>query len=195
MTAQVLLTGATGYVGSRLLHRLEASGRKVRCLTRRPEALATRVADATEVVAGDVLNAASLHPAMAGVETAFYLIHSMETSTSFEALDRLAARNFSETARSAGVRRIVYLGGLGSGDRLSPHLASRQEVGAIPAGGADAKAFDQLVSAKSRSSLMSARWTAPWSPRGRIGNACSEAGERTTVSLRSPSTSAPATCP
>ncbi len=131
MTAQVLLTGATGYVGSRLLHRLEASGRQVRCLTRRPEALAKRVADATEVVAGDVLDAASLRRAMAGVETAFYLIHSMETSTRFEALDRLAARNFAEAARSAGVRRIVYLGGLGSGDRLSPHLASRQEVGAI----------------------------------------------------------------
>ena len=131
MAAQVLLTGATGYVGGRLLHRLEASGRQVRCLTRRPEALATRVADGTEVVAGDVLDAASLRRAMAGVETAYYLIHSMETSTRFEALDRLAARNFAEAARSAGVRRIVYLGGLGSGDRLSPHLASRQEVGAI----------------------------------------------------------------
>jgi uncharacterized protein YbjT (DUF2867 family) len=131
MPAQILLTGATGYVGGRLLHRLEASGRQVRCLTRRPEALATRVADATEVVAGDVLDAASLRRAMADVETAYYLIHSMETSTRFEALDRLAARNFAETARSAGVRRIVYLGGLGSGDRLSPHLASRHEVGAI----------------------------------------------------------------
>jgi uncharacterized protein YbjT (DUF2867 family) len=131
MAAQVLLTGATGYVGGRLLHRLEASGRQVRCLTRRPEALAARVADETEVVAGDVLDAASLCRAMAGVDTAYYLIHSMETSTRFEALDRLAARNFAEAARSAGVRRIVYLGGLGSGDRLSPHLSSRQEVGAI----------------------------------------------------------------
>src|SRR6202012_5243909 len=109
MAAQVLLTGATGYVGGRLLHRLEASGRQVRCLTRRPEALATRVAHGTEVVAGDVLDAASLARAMAGVETAYYLIHSMETSTRFEALDRLAARNFAEAARAAGVRRIVYL--------------------------------------------------------------------------------------
>jgi uncharacterized protein YbjT (DUF2867 family) len=131
MAVRVLLTGATGYVGGRLLHRLEASGRQVRCLTRRPEALAPRVAEGTEVVAGDVLDAGSVRLAMAGVETAYYLIHSMETSTRFESLDRLAARNFAEAARSAGVRRIVYLGGLGSGDRLSPHLASRQEVGAI----------------------------------------------------------------
>jgi uncharacterized protein YbjT (DUF2867 family) len=128
----VLLTGATGYVGGRLLHRLEASGHhRVRCLTRRPEALATRTGEDTEVVAGDVLDAASLRPALNGVEAAYYLIHSMETSTRFEALDRTAARNFARAARSAGVRRIIYLGGLGSGDRLSPHLASRQEVGAI----------------------------------------------------------------
>ena len=131
MAARVLLTGATGYVGGRLLHRLESSGRQVRCLTRRPEALTTRIADGTEVCAGDVLDAASLRRAMEGVEAAYYLVHSMETSTRFEALDRTAARNFARAARSAGVRRIVYLGGLGSGDRLSPHLASRQEVGAI----------------------------------------------------------------
>jgi uncharacterized protein YbjT (DUF2867 family) len=128
----VLLTGATGYVGGRLLHRLEASGRhRVRCLTRRPEALATRTGKDTEVVVGDVLEAASLRPAMEGVEAAYYLIHSMEASTKFEALDRTGARNFAQAARSAGVRRIIYLGGLGSGDRLSPHLASRHEVGAI----------------------------------------------------------------
>jgi uncharacterized protein YbjT (DUF2867 family) len=131
MAAQVLLTGATGYVGGRLLHRLEASGRRVRCLTRRPAALASRIADGTEVVAGDVLDAASLRRAMDGVTAAYYLVHSMETSTKFEGLDRTAARNFADSARSAGVRRIVYLGGLGSGDRLSPHLTSRQEVGAI----------------------------------------------------------------
>jgi uncharacterized protein YbjT (DUF2867 family) len=131
MAAQVLLTGATGYVGGRLLHRLEASGRQVRCLTRRPEALTTRIAEGTEVVAGDVLDAASLRRAMEGVEAAYYLIHSIETSPKFDALDRTAARNFGDAARAAGVRRIVYLGGLGSGDRLSPHLASRQEVGAI----------------------------------------------------------------
>jgi uncharacterized protein YbjT (DUF2867 family) len=128
----VLLTGATGYVGGRLLHRLEASGRhRVRCLTRRPEDLATRVGERTAVVAGDALDAESLGRALEGVDAAYYLIHSMETSTAFEPLDRMAARNFGDAARSAGVRRIIYLGGLGDGDRLSPHLASRQEVGAI----------------------------------------------------------------
>jgi uncharacterized protein YbjT (DUF2867 family) len=131
MDAPVLLTGATGYVGGRLLRRLEASGRQVRCLTRRPEALTTRIVDGTEVVAGDVLDATSLRGAMEGVKAAYYLIHSMATSPRFEALDRTAARNFAQAARAAGVRRIVYLGGLGSGDRLSSHLASRQEVGAI----------------------------------------------------------------
>ena len=131
MAAQVLLTGATGYVGGRLLHRLEASGRQVRCVTRRPAALATHIADGTEVVAGDVLDAASVRRAMTDVETAYYLIHSMETSRRFEALDRTAAGNFAQAALGAGVRRIVYLGGLGNGEGLSPHLASRQEVGAV----------------------------------------------------------------
>src|SRR6202012_222652 len=120
MSTKILPTGATGYVGGRLLRRLEPSGRHVRCLTRRPAALATRIADGTEVCAGDVLDAASLRRAMEGVETAYYLVHSMGTSTGFEALDRTAARNFARAARSAGVRRIVYLGGLGSGDWLSP---------------------------------------------------------------------------
>jgi len=128
----VLVTGATGYVGGRLLHRLEVSGHhRVRCLTRRPEALRTRADEHTDVVAGDVLDTAALRRALEGVDAAYYLIHSMQDSTEFAALDRTAARNFAEAARSAGLRRVVYLGGLGSGDRLSPHLASRQEVGAI----------------------------------------------------------------
>jgi uncharacterized protein YbjT (DUF2867 family) len=127
----VLVTGATGHVGGRLLHRLEASGRhRVRCLTRRPEALAGRTGKDTEV-AGDVLDTAALRHALEGVDAGYYLIQSMEDSTEFEALDRTAARNFADAARSAGLRRVIYLGGLGRGDRLSPHLASRQEVGAI----------------------------------------------------------------
>ena len=128
----VLLTGATGYVGGRLLRRLEARGaHRVRCLTRRPDALATRVADRTEVVAGDALEWASLRPAMDDVDTAYYLIHSMDTSGAFDELDRAAASNFANAARAAGVRRIIYLGGLGKGHGLSTHLASRQEVGEI----------------------------------------------------------------
>ena len=128
----ILLTGATGYVGGRLLSRLQADDRhRVRCLTRRPEALAGRMAPHTEAVAGDALDAASLARAMRGVDTAYYLIHSMDASGDFESLDRAAAKNFAEAARTAGVRRIVYLGGLGGGTGLSSHLASRQEVGQI----------------------------------------------------------------
>jgi uncharacterized protein YbjT (DUF2867 family) len=103
----------------------------VRCLTRRPGALAGRVARETERVAGDALDAASLVQAMGGVDTAYYLIHSMDASGDFESLDRTAAKNFAEAARAAGVRRIVYLGGLGGGSGLSAHLASRHEVGQI----------------------------------------------------------------
>ncbi|HEY6948282.1 MAG TPA: SDR family oxidoreductase [Gemmatimonadales bacterium] len=130
-SATILLTGATGYVGGRLLRALEAEGRPVRCLARRPEHLRQRVGPATEVVAGDLLDPNSLSPALAGVHTAFYLVHSMGTGGSYAAEDRAAAGNFAAAARAAGVRRIVYLGGLGHGDRLSAHLASRQEVGRI----------------------------------------------------------------
>jgi uncharacterized protein YbjT (DUF2867 family) len=130
----ILLTGATGYVGGRLLHRLEADERlRVRCLTRRPEALAGRTATTTELVQSDIGDSGSLAPAMQGVHTAYYLIHSMGTrgGGDFDALDRAAATNFADAAKRAGVARIIYLGGLGSGTGLSTHLASRQEVGDI----------------------------------------------------------------
>lgn len=128
----VLLTGATGYIGGRLLTRLEASGVRVRCLVRRPEFLASRVGPNTEVVAGDVADLNSLRHAMQGVDTAYYLIHSMDSASDFEAADRRAAGNFSRAAAEAGVRRIIYLGGLGEATaELSPHLRSRHEVGRI----------------------------------------------------------------
>ena len=128
----VLITGATGYVGGRLLHRLQQDSRHwVRCLTRRPDALARSTAARTEAFVGDALDPVSLTRAMHGVETAYYLIHSMGAAGDFESLDRTAASNFARAARSAGIRRIVYLGGLGNGNGLSSHLASRQEVGQI----------------------------------------------------------------
>jgi uncharacterized protein YbjT (DUF2867 family) len=128
----VLLTGATGYVGGRLLRRLEERGCRVRCLARRPEYLQARVATQTEVVRGDVFDAASLKPAMQGVDVAYYLVHSMGSAGNFEEQDRQAALNFAAAARAAGVGRIVYLGGLGEDvDELSPHLRSRHEVGDI----------------------------------------------------------------
>ena len=126
----VLLTGATGYVGGRLLSRLEQRGVRVRCLSRRPEALRGRVGSTTETVAGDVLDPASLAAALQGVDTAYYFVHSMGADRDFEEEDRIAATNFAQAARAAGVRRIIYLGGLGNPDEtLSKHLRSRQETG------------------------------------------------------------------
>ena len=128
----ILLTGATGYVGGRLLRALTDRDRRVRCLARRPESLTSRVPAGTEVVPGDCLQRETLDPALAGVHTAYYLVHSMAAGTAFEEQDRLAARNFGEAARAAGVRKIVYLGGLGeAGAGLSAHLRSRQETGDV----------------------------------------------------------------
>jgi uncharacterized protein YbjT (DUF2867 family) len=127
----ILLTGATGYVGGRLRRALEADGRRLRCMARRPEYLRPRVAEGTEVVAGDVLQPESLAGALKGVDTAYYLIHSMAAARDYASNDRRGAESFARAAREAGVRRIVYLGGLGEGAGLSRHLASRQEVGRI----------------------------------------------------------------
>lgn len=131
-SALILLTGGTGYVGGRLLTSLEAGGSKVRCIARRPEVLQARARAGTEVVAGDCLDRASLQPAMADVHTAYYLVHSMGSAGKFEEQDRTAARNFAAAAKESGVRRILYLGGLGEADSsLSSHLRSRHEVGEL----------------------------------------------------------------
>lgn len=132
MRPQILIAGATGYVGGELLNALLAEGYPVRCLARRPKVLETREEVGLQVVAGDVLDAASLRVAMAGIDVAYYLVHSMGSTQSFEEQDRIAAQNFANAARQAGVRKIIYLGGLGhSTDQLSSHLRSRQQVGEI----------------------------------------------------------------
>jgi uncharacterized protein YbjT (DUF2867 family) len=129
---KILLTGTTGYIGGRLLPLLEAKGVPVRCLTRRASSLENKVGSGTEVVEGDVLDAQSLGEALQGIDTAIYLIHSMGSTTDFASEDRLAATNFATAARQAGVRRIIYVGGLGNRDnQLSKHLRSRQETGDI----------------------------------------------------------------
>lgn len=127
----ILLTGATGYVGGRLLRVLESQGRPVRCLARDPQTLRSRVAPGIEIVAGDVLDADSINRAMQGASMCYYLVHSMAGRGDFGDQDRRAAGTFAQAAKQAGVRRIIYLGGLGHGPDLSPHLASRQEVGRI----------------------------------------------------------------
>jgi uncharacterized protein YbjT (DUF2867 family) len=129
---RILLTGATGYVGGVLLDVLQARGLDVRCLVRRPEKLAGKTGPHTEVLVGDASDPADLARACAGVDVAYWLVHSMEGGVDFERADRLAAERFATAARTAGVKRIVYLGGLGvDNDRLSAHLRSRHEVGAI----------------------------------------------------------------
>lgn len=129
----VLLTGATGYVGGRLLPLLKTESYVVRCMTRRPEAMQQQAnSDDVDVVKGDVLDVDSLGPALNGVDTAFYFVHSMSSGSDFEEQDRQGAQNFAEAAKQAGVRRIIYLGGLGNRDAdLSKHLRSRQETGDV----------------------------------------------------------------
>jgi uncharacterized protein YbjT (DUF2867 family) len=129
---QVLLTGAGGYVGGRLLGALCARGMRVRCLVRRAEAWQGRTPVGVEVVAGDCLDADAVARACAGVGVAYYLVHSLAAGAAFEERDRAAAVAFARGARAAGLRRIVYLGGLADErQRLSPHLRSRIEVGRI----------------------------------------------------------------
>lgn len=138
MGRRILVTGASGYIGGRLVPELVAAGHEVRCLARTPAKLADRPwVDEVEVVEGDVLDPDSLDAAMTGVDAAYYLVHSMDGEGDFRDRDRRAARTFRDAAARAGVSRIVYLGGLGreEGGRLSPHLASRHEVGRVLADG------------------------------------------------------------
>ncbi len=129
----VLLTGATGYVGGRLLSLFEREPVTLRCLARNPDKLLASVKELTQVVKGDVLDPASLDEAMQCVHTAYYLVHLMSGSKDFEKEDRQEGENFAAAAKKAKVNRIIYLGGLGkdTDSELSPHLRSRHEVGQI----------------------------------------------------------------
>jgi uncharacterized protein YbjT (DUF2867 family) len=129
----VLVLGASGYVGGRLVPRLLETGYRVRCLAREPRKLAGAPwADRVEIVAGDLLEAESLPAACEDVDAVFYLVHMMGTNPDFERADRVAARHVASAASRAGVERIVYLGGLGEDSAASSsHLRSRAEVGRI----------------------------------------------------------------
>ena len=132
-TPTVLLTGATGYVGGRLIPLLEQQPLVLRCLARNPDKLRPLVKSSTEIVRGDVLDPPSLEVALQGVQTAYYLVHLMSGSADFEQEDRQAAKNFADAAKRSNVQRIIYLGGLGddADPKLSPHLRSRHEVGEV----------------------------------------------------------------
>src|SRR6186713_476152 len=110
MPESVLVTGATGYVGGRLVPVLEAEGVRLRCLARRPAELASRVSKTTEIVAGDLFDPESLERALTGIDVAYYLVHSMGAHGDYLEKDRVDARHFGDAARRAGIRRIVYLG-------------------------------------------------------------------------------------
>ncbi len=132
-TRTVLLTGATGYVGGRLLPELLAAGHRVRCLVR--NRAKADLPGEVELFEGDVVKGTGLEAALDGVDVAYYLVHAMGrgngASGSFAERDRGAARNFGRAVRDAGVERTIYLGGLEAGDAPSEHLRSRHEVAEV----------------------------------------------------------------
>ncbi len=134
---RVLVTGATGYIGGRLVPQLLEAGHDVTCLARTPAKLADESwYDDVRVIGGDVADAAGTAAALDGIEATYYLVHSMGSDQDFARADAAAAEAFRKACESAGVGQIIYLGGLGEdGPGLSPHLASRQEVGRILAAG------------------------------------------------------------
>lgn len=149
----IAVTGATGFIGRNLIHRLVARGHFVRALTRRPEEWNLSVA-ARRI---DVFDQATLPFALEGVDTAYYLIHSMKSkSHDFAQMDRTGAENFLHAAESSGVKRIIYLGGLGeSRSQLSEHLKSRAEVGAILQSG-------KIATTILRAAIIVGRGSASW---------------------------------
>lgn len=144
---RILVTGATGYIGGRLVPRLLAKGHQVRCIARNPSRLAGHPWPGVEIVPGDLGDPAAPLQALQNIDVAYYLIHSMAAGHAFWEHDRSMALAFGEAAAQAGVRRIIYLGGLGDPEKVhSRHLVSRQEVGrCLAAGGVPVIEFRAAV--------------------------------------------------
>jgi len=127
---EILITGATGYIGRRLTHRLLREPRcRVRLFVRNARKVLASTAEVAEIHEGDTFDHEAMLKALNGVDTAFYLIHSMGSDKDYRRLDIDSAENFRRACIEAGVRRIVYLGGLGNRDSASKHLLSRIETG------------------------------------------------------------------
>jgi uncharacterized protein YbjT (DUF2867 family) len=126
---KALVFGASGYIGTNLVPRLIVHGYRVRASSRNRQVLAARDWDGVELVEADALSPQSLDQALESIDIAYYLIHSMGAGRRFFELEQLAAENFSKAAERAGIRRIVYLGGLIPPDAGSAHLLSRRETG------------------------------------------------------------------
>lgn len=132
MQKQILITGATGYIGRRLKDRLLSSGNyTIRLLVRNKNKVRESVRDKVEIVEGDTFKPESLLQATKGIDVAYYLIHSMGAGKDYDKLDRTSAENFREACIQSGVKRIIYLGGLGVKESASKHLLSRIETGEI----------------------------------------------------------------
>ena len=144
---RVLVTGATGYIGGRLVPRLLADGHAVRCVARNPNRLAGHPWPGAEIVAGNLGDPEATHRALQGIDVAYYLVHSMAGGEAFWERDRQMALAFGEAAARNGVRRIIYVGGLGDPAHVhSRHLVSRQEVGTcLAAGGVPVVEFRAAV--------------------------------------------------
>ncbi len=131
-TLRVLVTGATGYIGGRLVPRLYDHGYTVRCFARAAHRLRGRFPSGVEIAEGSIHDPVALRAALPDCDVAYYLVHSMSSTKEFAAADREGARKFGEAARQAGLRLIIYLGGLGTDrETLSLHLRSRHEVGSV----------------------------------------------------------------
>ncbi len=129
----ILIVGATGYIGKNLIDRLQKKKCAIRCLVRNANSLKGNLPNPPQIIRGDLLDLESLKNAFKGIDTAFYLAHSLDVKNDFEKSEKIAATNFAIAAKTENIKRIIYLGALGNSTDcpLSPHLKSRKEVGVI----------------------------------------------------------------